>query len=84
MKELYAVRLDMLKIPTGENEKHALTMAESLLHICTVVKIWEEPKNGHRIFYVRSLPQDVPQAGIHWIEEEILYMPTMKGGETEA
>lgn len=83
----HAVRLDMTKILTGENEGHTLKMAESLLNICGVIKVWDKPNTtDHRIFYVRSIPKDIPQAGIYWIDETIVspLNNPMKGGETES
>lgn len=64
----YTVRLDMLRLPTGDDNSRAITIATALIHICGLVKIWDEPKHGHRLFYVKAIPQDVPQAGVYWIK----------------
>jgi hypothetical protein len=59
-------------MPTGDDAKHTIVIAERLLNICGLTKVWDEPEHGHRIFYVRSIPQDIPQAGIYWIEETVV------------
>jgi hypothetical protein len=72
-EEQYLVRLDVKKLPNLKfAREHALKIAESLLQICGLIQIWDEPKHGRRIFYVRTKPQDVPQAGIHWIQVDDL------------
>lgn len=71
----FTVRLDMDKILSGGNEKQTMIIAEAVLNICGVIKMWDEPRNGHRIFYTRTLPEDVPQAGVHWIKVELPVMP---------
>jgi hypothetical protein len=75
-EEQYIVRLDISKLPTETNNQHALLIAEALLNICGLFQIWDEPQHGHRIFYVRMLPQDVPQAGIYWINVDLPIMPS--------
>jgi hypothetical protein len=71
MEKEYVVRLDESKLPSGDNHKHALSIAGSLIYICGVIKVWDEPKHGRRMFFVREIPQDVPQAGVHWIVEDL-------------
>lgn len=75
-QEKYAVRLDISKLPTGNIQQHALLIAESLIHICGLIEIWDEPAHGYRIFYTRILPQDVTQAGVYWIGIDIPYKPS--------
>ncbi len=69
--EIHTVRLDMSKLPIGDNLQHALSISEALLHICGLIEIWVEPKHEHRIFCVRNLPQDVPQAGVYWLDVRV-------------
>lgn len=71
----YHVYLDQKRLPLGEEElQYAETIATTLLYICKLSGIWDEPKYGKRIFTTKEIPQDVPQAGIYWIEVE---MPTL-------
>ncbi|MBY0205267.1 hypothetical protein [Paenibacillus cucumis (ex Kampfer et al. 2016)] len=61
------VRLDFSRLEEKHKE-HSLAVAEALLKICGMSKIWEEPKHGYRIFKVEVIPEDVPQANLYWID----------------
>lgn len=65
--EYITVRLDESRIPE-EYLVQAYAIAENLLHICGLSKIFEEPQYGHKLFFVKEVPQDVPQAGLYWVE----------------
>lgn len=68
---MHIVRLDRTKLPSGENLAPAYNIAESLICICGFIQVWEEPIHGHRLFFVKEVPQDVPQAGIFWIQTDV-------------
>lgn len=66
------VCLDQSKLPT-ENNGWSYKIAEALLHICGMTEVWDEPNYGKRVFRVEKMPEDVPQAGVHWNE---VFVPT--------
>lgn len=71
MKE-YHVYLDERRLPLGQKELgFAQAIATTLLYICELSLIWDEPKHGRRIYTTKEIPQDVPQAGVYWIEVEL-------------
>ena len=74
----FTVRLALDMLPEGENREHALKVAEGLLRICGVYKQWVEPKHGHTIFYVKTMPQDVEQVGVYWVKVDLPQNPYEK------
>lgn len=79
MKE-YHVYLDQRRLPLNDEAlTYAETIANALLNICKLIRIWDEPRYGRRIYTTKEIPQDVPQAGIYWIEVELPEIKLKKG-----
>lgn len=68
----YIVYLDLTKLPSESKKlEHSAAIAQNLLNFCGVTQIWDEPRHNRRLFYVKELPQDIPQVGVHWIEANV-------------
>lgn len=68
MDNLHIVRLDMEKFPQDDRHPSALLIVNALFRICGLDHSWTEPRHKYNLHFVREIPQDIPQAGIYWIE----------------
>lgn len=67
-----AVSLDTRTLLDVKHPKQSQQIAEALLEVCGVFQMWDDPRKMKRIWYVKTMPEDVPQAGVFWIKEEVM------------
>ena len=69
MEEVHVITLDIYKLPLDHNYGCALKVAETLLKESGLVKVQPNPAKAHPNYLVKSIPRDVPLAGVYWIRE---------------
>jgi hypothetical protein len=73
--EEYTVALDEARFQTKGTLKYSTVIAESLLQICGLTKMWANPITHETVFFVKEIPNDIPQAGIYW---KRIYLPSFQ------
>lgn len=73
MDNLHIVRLNVDKLPTDQTSRAASgKIIEALFHFCGLDHMYVT-QHSEILYFFRDIPQDIPQAGIHWMaasEEE--------------